>query len=162
MHFYSLSTDLNPNWPSTHGSQAETQEYWRKLTTKYDIYPRTVFNRLVVSAEWSVKEQLYRIVTEDVQSGERFSTTAQILISAIGILEVPRLPNIPGLSSFKGEKFHSARWDTGVSLQGKRVAVIGNGASATQFVPVISQDPTVRITEFCRTPNWFLPPVSSS
>ncbi|KAJ7020477.1 hypothetical protein C8F04DRAFT_1143915 [Mycena alexandri] len=159
VHFYSLSTDLNPNWPSTHGSQAETQEYWCKLTTKYDIYPRTVFNRLVVSAEWSVKEQLYHIVTEDVQSGEKFSTTAKILISAIGILEVPRFPNIPGVSSFKGDLFHSARWDTGVALHEKRVAVIGNGASATQFVPVISQDPTVRITEFCRTPNWFLPPI---
>ncbi|KAJ7490837.1 hypothetical protein FB451DRAFT_626442 [Mycena latifolia] len=159
VHFYSLSTDLNPDWPSTHGSQEDTQDYWRKLTAKYDLYPNIVFNRLVVSAEWSVKEQLYNIVTEDVSSGTRFSTTAKILISALGLLEIPRLPNIAGVSSFKGEMFHSARWDTGVDLRGKRVAVIGNGASATQFVPIISQDPTVQITEFCRTPNWFLPPL---
>ncbi|KAJ7494238.1 hypothetical protein B0H11DRAFT_2156124 [Mycena galericulata] len=159
VHFYSLSTDLNPNWPSTHGSQEQTQEYWRKLTAKYDLYSRIVFNRLVVSAEWSAKEQLYHIVTEDVASGARSSTTAKILISALGLLEIPRFPNIAGVSSFKGEKFHSARWDTGVDLRGKRVAVIGNGASATQFVPIISQDPTVQVTEFCRTPNWFLPPV---
>ncbi|KAF7353947.1 hypothetical protein MVEN_01081000 [Mycena venus] len=159
IHFYSLSTDLNPDWPSTHGSQAETQEYWRKLTAKYDLYSRTVFNRLVVSAEWSSKEQLYNIVSEDIASGERFTTTAKILISAIGILEVPRFPSTAGISSFKGEMFHSARWDTGVDLRGKRVAVIGNGASATQFVPVISENPSVQITEFCRTPNWFLPPI---
>ncbi|KAF7353949.1 hypothetical protein MVEN_01081300 [Mycena venus] len=144
IHFYSLSTDLNPDWPSTHGSQAETQEYWRKLTAKYDLYSCTVFNRLVVSAEWSSKEQLYNIVCEDVASGERFTTTAKILISAIGILEVPRFPSIAGISSFKGEMFHSARWDTGVDLRGKRVAVIGNGASTTQFVPDL---------------NWFLPPI---
>ncbi|KAJ7184662.1 hypothetical protein C8R46DRAFT_464998 [Mycena filopes] len=159
VHFYSLSTDLNPNWRSTHASQAETQEYWRQLTTKYDLFPRIVFNRLVVSAEWSNKAQMYHILTEDVKSGEKFSTTATILISAIGLLEVPRFPNIAGVTSFKGKMFHSARWDTGVDLRKKRVAVIGNGASATQFVPVISQDPTVQITEFCRTPNWFLPPI---
>ncbi|KAJ7444509.1 hypothetical protein FB451DRAFT_1434419, partial [Mycena latifolia] len=159
VHFYSLSTDLNPDWPSTHGSQQQTQDYWRKLTAKYDLYRNIVFNRRVVSAEWSGKEQLYTIISEDITSGARFSSTAKILISAIGVLEVPRFPSIEGVSSFKGEMFHSARWDTGVELRGKRVAVIGNGASATQFVPIISQDPTVQITEFCRTPNWFLPPI---
>ncbi|KAJ7184677.1 hypothetical protein C8R46DRAFT_465199 [Mycena filopes] len=159
IHFYSLSTDLNPNWSSTHGYQADTHRYWRGLTAKYDLFPRIVFNRLVVSAEWSSQEQLYRIETKDVLSGEKFFTTAEILISAIGILDVPRIPSIPGVSSFKGETFHSARWDTGVDLRGKRIAVIGNGASATQFVPVISQDPTVQVTEFCRTANWLLPPI---
>ncbi|KAJ7232049.1 hypothetical protein B0H12DRAFT_1029168, partial [Mycena haematopus] len=159
MHFYSLSTDLNPDWQATHGSQAETQDYWRKLTAKYDLYPRTVFNRLVTSAEWSTKSESYHIVSEDVVTGEKFSITAKIVISAIGILEVPNFPKIAGLSSFKGDLFHSARWNTGVDLRGKKVAVIGNGASATQFVPVISEDPSVQITEFCRTPNWFLPPI---
>jgi cation diffusion facilitator CzcD-associated flavoprotein CzcO len=104
--------------------------YWRKLAAKYDLYRRTVFNRTVVSAEWSAKEQLYHVITKDVKSGERFSTTAKIVISALGILEVPRFPDITGLSSFNGAKFHSARWDSSVALGGKRVAVIGNGASA--------------------------------
>ncbi|KAF8205375.1 hypothetical protein K438DRAFT_1670245 [Mycena galopus ATCC 62051] len=157
-HFYSASTDLNPNWSATHTPQAEMYAYWRNLATKYNLYPRIVFNRSVISAEWSVKEQLYHIITEDVQSGTRFSTTAKILISALGILDIPRYPDIAGLSSFKGEMFHSARWDTGVDLREKRVAVVGNGASAIQFVPPITEDPTVQVTEFCRTPNWFLPP----
>ncbi|KAF7359004.1 hypothetical protein MSAN_01241100 [Mycena sanguinolenta] len=157
MHFYSLSTDLNPEWRATHGSQPEMHDYWRKLTAKYNLYSRTVFNRLVTSAEWSNKDELYHIVSEDVVTGEQFTTTAKILISAIGILEIPNFPSIAGLSSFKGDMFHSARWNKAVDLRGKRVAVIGNGASATQFVPLISEDSSVQITEFCRTPNWFLP-----
>ncbi|KAJ6470531.1 FAD/NAD-P-binding domain-containing protein [Mycena sanguinolenta] len=156
-HFYSASTDLNPNWSVTHAPQPEMFEYWRKLTAKYDLYRQIVFNRSVVSAEWNIKEQLYHIVTEDVQSGARFSTTAKILISALGLLNIPRYPNIAGLSSFKGDMFHSARWNTGVDLRGKRVAVIGIGASAIQFVPFITEDETVQVTEFCRSPNWFVP-----
>ncbi|KAF7342593.1 FAD/NAD(P)-binding domain-containing protein [Mycena sanguinolenta] len=171
-HLYSASTDLNPDWSVTRAPQAEMFEYWRKLTAKYNLYRHIVFNRSVVSAEWNTKEQLYNIVTEDVQSGDRFSTTAKILISAIGT----RYPNIAGLSSFKGDMFHSPRWNTGVDLRGKRVAVIGNGASARarrichhiesyhsdcriQFIPLITKDETVQVTEFCRSPNWFVPAV---
>ncbi|KAJ7185288.1 hypothetical protein C8R46DRAFT_1342594 [Mycena filopes] len=160
MHLYSLSTDLNPEWNATHGTQPEMHAYWRKLTAKYNLFPRIVFNRRVVSAEWNRGEQLYHIVTEDVQSHERFATIAQVLISALGVLDVPRFPDIAGLASFGGKMFHSARWDTGVELRGKRVAVIGNGASATQLVPLISDDPEVDITQFCRTPSWIVPPVS--
>ncbi|KAF8209461.1 hypothetical protein K438DRAFT_1960458 [Mycena galopus ATCC 62051] len=159
IHFYSLSTDLNPDWPSTHGSQQQIYDYWRRLATKYDIYSRVVFNRTVVSAEWSAKNQLYHVVTEDVKSGAKFTTTAKMLISAVGLLHVPRLPSIPGILSFQGKMFHSSRWDTGVDLRGKRVAVIGNGTSAVQFIPLISEDPTVQITEFCRTPTWLIPPI---
>ncbi|KAJ6567004.1 hypothetical protein B0H19DRAFT_1139113 [Mycena capillaripes] len=158
IHLYSLSTDLNPDWPSTHGSQKQIYDYWRKLATKYEVFPHIIFNRRLVSAEWSVKEQLYHVVTEDVESGEKSATTAKILVSALGVLHVPRLPSIPGISSFQGEMFHSARWNTGVDMRGKRVAVIGNATSAVQFIPLISEDPTVQITEFCRTPNWFTPP----
>ncbi|KAF7359009.1 hypothetical protein MSAN_01241600 [Mycena sanguinolenta] len=155
IHFYSLSTDLNPDWPSTHGTQEQIYEYWRKLAIKYEIYPRIVFNRAVVSAQWSSDEQLYHVVTQDVESGAKSSMTAKILISAVGLLHVPRLPTIPGISSFHGKTFHSARWDTGVDLRGKQVAVIGNGTSAVQFIPLISEDPTVQVTQFCRSPTWF-------
>ncbi|KAJ7073311.1 hypothetical protein B0H15DRAFT_869258 [Mycena belliarum] len=159
VHFYSLSTDLNPDWPSTHASQPEMLDYLRKLARKYELYPQIAFNRLVVSATWSAAEQVYHVVTEDVVSRKRSSTTAKILVSALGLLETPHTPEIAGLGSFKGEMFHSARWDTGADLRGKRVAVIGNGASATQFIPLITQDSTVHVTQFCRTPNWFLPPI---
>ncbi|KAF7297438.1 hypothetical protein MIND_00977400 [Mycena indigotica] len=159
IHFYSLSTDLNPDWSSTHGTQADALDYWRKLTTKYSLYPHLTLNTRVVSAVWNGSE--YDVAVENLLTGEHSNITAKVVVSAIGILEMPKLPAIPGLASFKGHKFHSARWDTGVDLRGQRVAVIGNGASATQFVPLISEDPSVQITQFCRTPNWLLPPARS-
>ncbi|KAF8143756.1 hypothetical protein K438DRAFT_2104117 [Mycena galopus ATCC 62051] len=127
VHLYSLSTDPNPDWPSTHGLQPDTYKYWRKLTTKYNLYPRIVFNRLVTSAEWSPEDASYSIETEDIGTGKRFSTTAKIVISAIGILELPKFPDIAGVSSFKGSMFHSARWDTGVELSGKKSPSLGMG-----------------------------------
>jgi cation diffusion facilitator CzcD-associated flavoprotein CzcO len=88
-----------------------------------------VFNCLVIDARWDAENHVYHIATKDTITGEQSSTTAHVLVSALGILEVPRFPDIPGISDFKGPIFHSARWaDT--TLSGKRVAVIGNGASA--------------------------------
>ncbi|KAJ6500883.1 FAD/NAD-P-binding domain-containing protein [Mycena sanguinolenta] len=159
VHMYSLSTDLNPNWSSTLGSQPEMWAYWQNLARKYDLYRHISFNHQVISAEWNSKEQLYHIVIRNVM-GVEFTTTAKILISAVGVLETPRFPDIPGISLFEGDQFHSAQWNTELELRGKRVAVIGNGASAMQFVPVISEDPTVQVTEFCRTPNWLVPPMN--
>ncbi|KAK0455286.1 FAD/NAD-P-binding domain-containing protein [Desarmillaria tabescens] len=161
MHLYSLSTDLYPDWHYTHGYQPEIQSYWQDLSHKYNLYPHLVFNTLVVSAEWDNQEEAYHIVTEDAVTGARSTSSAKILISALGVLDVPRYPKISGLDTFKGEQFHSARWNYNIDLRNKRVAVIGNGASATQFVPIISSDPTVDVTNFCRTPNWLNPPIRS-
>ncbi|KAF8888357.1 hypothetical protein BD779DRAFT_1440214 [Infundibulicybe gibba] len=159
MHFFSLSTDLNPNWTSTHGSNDEIQRYWKELSAKYAIEPHIAYNHLVHSATWDAAEQLYHIVVEDLKTGTKTSTSAHILISAIGILEVPRVADIPGAKDFAGDVFHSARWNKSVELHGRKVAVIGNGASATQFVPLITSDSEVQVTQFCRTPNWLLSPI---
>lgn len=130
MHFYSLSTDLKPDWNHSHGYQPDIQEYWKDLAHKHDIYSHVVFGCKVVSAEWDDAKQLYTIVTEDVRTGLQTTSTAEILVSAIGVLEIPKYPDIPGLSTFKGSNFHSARWDVTADLRKKRVGVIGNGASA--------------------------------
>jgi len=130
IHFYSLSTDLKSDWNDSHAYQPEIQAYWSRLTDKYALFPHIVFNCQVVSVDWDAKKQLYLIVTKDVKTGTQTTTTAKVVISALGILEIPRFPDIQGISAFKGDIFHSARWDTGVDLRGKRVAVIGNGASA--------------------------------
>ncbi|KAL0565023.1 hypothetical protein V5O48_017008 [Marasmius crinis-equi] len=178
-HFFSLSTDLNPDWDYTHARQSQFLGYWRSVASKYDLYPHMVFNTMVTSATWNPATSKYRVTTRPVkddisqvrESGEEALEKvaedmqgesvdeADIFISALGILEVVRYPNIPGIDTFKGSIFHSGAWDHTVDLQGKRVAVIGNGASATQFVPVISQDPLVQVTNLCRTPNWVLPPI---
>ncbi|KAJ6548132.1 hypothetical protein DFH09DRAFT_628944 [Mycena vulgaris] len=158
VHLYSLSTDLSPNWTHSHAFQPDIQDYWLQLALKYDLYSNIIFNRKVISAQWNTTCQHYEILTED-REGTRRSLTAAILVSAIGLLEIPKFPDIPGISDFQGASFHSAHWDKTISLAGKRVAVIGSGPSATQFIPIISEDPNVHVTQYCRSKSWILPPV---
>jgi len=129
MAFFSLSTELR-NWNESHGSQEDIYEYWVSLAKKYRLYDHIILNRKVTSAKWDDIAQEYEIITEDTVTCEQSRSTAHILISAIGVLETPRHANIPGLETFKGEMFHSARWNSEVDLRGKRVGVVGNGASA--------------------------------
>ena len=89
-----------------------------------------VFNTKVVAAEWQTHLQAYKIAIEDTRSGARSISTAEVILSAHGLLHIPNMPPIPGLDSFKGLLFHSSQWDTSLDLSGKRVAVIGNGGSA--------------------------------
>jgi cation diffusion facilitator CzcD-associated flavoprotein CzcO len=129
IHLYSLSTDLNPDWSHSIALQPAIQEYWLRLAHKYDLYSNIVFNRKVLSAEWNMRTQKYDILTEE-RDGTTIPLSAAILVSATGLLQIPKFPDIPGMSHFRGESFHSARWDTSVTLSGKRVAVIGSGPSA--------------------------------
>jgi cation diffusion facilitator CzcD-associated flavoprotein CzcO len=129
IHFYCFSTNLKAEWSSSHPFQPEIQNYLKQLTEKYSLRPHVVFGCKVIAANWDSAEHLYHIQTEDMLTGKQSTTSAQILISAVGILEIPKYPEIAGISDFQGTIFHSARWaDT--ELGGKRVAVIGNGASA--------------------------------
>ncbi|KAF8891242.1 hypothetical protein BD779DRAFT_190760 [Infundibulicybe gibba] len=143
-HFYCLSTDPNPNWTSTHPFQPEILAYWQKLADKYLLRPHIRFNCKVLSTRWDPVEHQYDILAEDLATHSRISTTAHIIISAIGILDVPRLPDIPGIENFKGQLFHSADWPDNVDLRGKRVAVVGSGASAIQFVPIIAKEVDIK------------------
>ncbi|KAJ7232047.1 hypothetical protein B0H12DRAFT_1145977 [Mycena haematopus] len=158
IHLYSLSTDLNPEWLHSIASQPSIQEYLLRLAFKYDLYSNIMFNRKVVSAQWDMRAQKYDIIMED-RDGILIPQTATILVSAAGLLERPKFPNIPGISHFRGNSFHSARWDSSVTLAGKRVAIIGSGPSATQIVPLISEDPSVTVTQFRRSQSWILPSV---
>jgi cation diffusion facilitator CzcD-associated flavoprotein CzcO len=128
-HFYSLSTDLKADWTSSHPLQPDIEDYLKQLTDKYSLSSHIVFGCKVITASWDPTELLYHIQTEDVLTGKQSTTTAQVVISAVGILEIPRYPEIKGMPDFRGTMFHSARW-TDTELRGKRVAVIGNGASA--------------------------------
>ncbi|KAJ6500897.1 hypothetical protein C8R45DRAFT_1210584 [Mycena sanguinolenta] len=158
IHLYSLSSDLNPDWLHSVAFQPAIQEYWLRLASKYELYSNIIFNRKVVSAQWDMRTQKYDIITEE-SDGTLIPLTAAILVSAPGLLERPKFPDIPGISDFRGESFHSARWDSSISLSGKRVAIIGSSASATQIVPLISKDPSVSVTQFCRSRSWILPPI---
>ncbi|KAF7314924.1 hypothetical protein MIND_00006300 [Mycena indigotica] len=160
IHMYSLSTELRPDWTHTHAFQPTIQVYWRELFDKHGLASHTLFNRKVVAAAWDIASQSYTVESVDASTGAACAPiTAAVLVSAVGLLEIPRFPKIDGRESFKGESFHSARWEYGIDLRGKKVAVIGSGASATQFVPRISEDPTVQVTQYCRSPSWIFPPI---
>ncbi|KAK1221328.1 hypothetical protein PQX77_015875 [Marasmius sp. AFHP31] len=163
VHFYSLSTDLNPDWDFSHGSQAEISQYFCRVAAKNDLYYHIKFNTQVTSATWNAEKSKYIITTKTapksdtsksrqsvspganaVVDGEAESVEeAEILISAIGPLEVLRFPDVPGIEDFEGNLFHAGKWDHSVDLKGKKVAVVGNATSAAQIVPTISEDPTI-------------------
>jgi cation diffusion facilitator CzcD-associated flavoprotein CzcO len=102
----------------------------RKVTDKYDLRPHCRFHTSLDKAEWDAETNVWRIETRDVRTGATQVTHATALVSAIGVLVVPKFPKLQGIESFKGEVFHSARWRHDIDLHGKRVGVVGNGSSA--------------------------------
>ncbi|KAH9989290.1 FAD/NAD-P-binding domain-containing protein [Russula vinacea] len=159
IHFYSLSTDPKPDWNRRYGTQPEILDYMQSVVDKHGLRTHCRFHTSVDGAEWDADANLWRIETRDVRAaGEKkqlFYATA--LVSAIGVLVVPRIPMLQGIETFKGEVFHSARWRHDVDLRGKRVGVLGNGSSAAQFIPAIAEDPTVTVVNFVRTAMWYMP-----
>ncbi len=150
-HMYSYSFEQNPNWSRFYSGQAEILAYMQKCARKYDLYPHFRGNSELIEARWSDAEKHWQLKTGD---GKAY--TARVVISGIGGLSRPALPNVKGLDNFKGMLFHSARWNHDYDLTGKRVAVIGTGASAIQFVPQIA--PKVdELVLFQRTPPWLVP-----
>jgi cation diffusion facilitator CzcD-associated flavoprotein CzcO len=149
-HLYSFSFAPNPAWPRSFSTQPEIRRYLETVTDRFGIRPHIRFDTEVIGATWSEAEQHWRLRTT---TGD---LTATVLISAAGPLSDPRLPDVPGLADFGGEVFHSARWNHDYDLTGKRVAVVGTGASAIQFVPKI-QPQVGSLTLFQRTAPWILP-----
>lgn len=147
---YSFSFAPNPDWTRRYGKQPEILAYLQRTAEKFGVYPHVLFGTEFERADWSDAEGRWSIRT----SKETF--TADVLISGHGPLVEPSWPAIPGLDTFSGTRFHSARWNHDVDLAGTRVAVIGTGASAIQFVPEL-QKVVGELTVFQRTPAWIVP-----
>ena len=148
---YSYSFEPKPDWSRKFAPQPEIVDYFEGVARKYNLLPHIRFNTEIAEAHFNEAEGRWRIRSA---SGEEF--TANAVVSGVGQLNRPAFPKIEGLETFRGAAFHSARWDHAVDLAGKRVAVVGNGASAIQFVPEIA--PKVdHLTIFQRTPNWCVP-----
>ena len=147
---YSLSTAPNPDWTRTFAPQAEIEEYLRSIGERTGVRRIIRFGTEVTEARW--EDATMRWIVES-RAG---TVSADVLVLATGPLSAPRLPDIDGLDSFEGSVFHSARWDHDHDLAGMRVAVIGTGASAIQFVPQI-QPVVGHLTVFQRTPPWIVP-----
>ncbi|MFH8683997.1 flavin-containing monooxygenase [Streptomyces lydicus] len=149
-HLYSFSFAPNPEWPRNFSGQEHIRAYLERVTDTFGLRPHLRFNAEVRGLRWSSSALHWEIETT---SG---ALTADVVVSATGPLSDPKLPDVPGLDTFPGKVFHSARWDHDYDLRGKRVAMIGTGASAIQIVPAI-QPEVSRLTLFQRTPPWVLP-----
>jgi cation diffusion facilitator CzcD-associated flavoprotein CzcO len=149
-HLYSFSFAPNPNWTRTYPKQPELRDYLRATAEKFGLYDRIRFDTEVTDARWDEEASLWRITTS------QGDYTADVMVAAPGPLSEPSLPALPGIDSFEGTIFHTARWNHDHDLRGKRVAVVGTGASAIQAVPEIAQQ-AAHLDVIQRTPPWIVP-----
>jgi 4-hydroxyacetophenone monooxygenase len=153
--FFSYSFAQRADWPNHYSTQPALLAYFKECAERFDLRKLIRFQTEVLQAAWQEERAVWRIKVRKPDGKEDF-VEANALISAVGQLNQPKLPDIAGREKFGGPSWHSARWNHGVSLKGKRVAVIGTGATAAQFVPVIAED-AAQLDVYQRTPNWMLP-----
>ncbi|MEH0060031.1 NAD(P)/FAD-dependent oxidoreductase, partial [Auritidibacter ignavus] len=152
---YSYSFAQKTNWSEYFSPQPEIQDYLADVASNFDIRSHIKFNTEVVAASFNDHTMMWHVVTEN-HKGVRKEYTFHAIISAVGQLNLPHIPEIPGARTFQGQAFHSAQWDATVDLTGKNVVVIGSGASAFQIVPAIA-DTVSNLTVFQRNAPWMLP-----
>jgi len=152
-HLYSFSFARNPDWSDTFSGQQEIWDYLRGCVERFGLRSKLRLRHTITDAAWDPAARRWRLTT----SGGDYTT--RVLINATGPLNEPSTPDIPGIGDFAGTVFHSARWRHDHDLSGRKVAVVGTGASAIQFVPQIQPD-VMRLTLFQRTPAWILPRMS--
>src|SRR3954451_10510315 len=149
-HLYEFSFEPNPRWSRRYAPQAEIQAYLEDVARRHGVFDRIRTGVEVTRAEWDEDAGCWRLETS---AGPH---EADILITACGQLSVPSVPPLPGLESFEGPAFHTARWRHDVGLTGKRGAVSGTGCSATRVVPAI-QSQVQSVAVYQRSPGWTIP-----
>jgi cation diffusion facilitator CzcD-associated flavoprotein CzcO len=149
-HLYSFSFAPNPDWTRTYPLQPELRDYLRRCAERFGVMDRIHFETEITGAAWDDEASVWRLETS------QGSWTADVVIAAPGPLSEPSIPDVPGLDGFEGTAFHTARWDQSHDVTGKRVAVVGTGASAIQVVPEIAEQ-VEHLTVFQRTPPWVVP-----
>jgi cyclohexanone monooxygenase len=150
-HFYSYSFALNPRWTKTFANQSEILAYLQKVADDNDLADHLATRTPVATLRWSDTEMQWTVETAD-GAAHRFDA----VVTAVGMLDMPKIPDIRFADRFRGRTFHSSAWDHTKSTAGERVASIGTGASAIQYVPEIAPA-TAHLTVFQRTPIWVSP-----
>ncbi len=154
-HFYCYSFEPSDHWTEFFSQQPELQAYFERVMDHHGVRPHVRFETEVVAARWDERAALWRVRIR-AKSGREETLSARALISAVGQLNRAKLPDIPGIESFAGPSFHSSQWDHSVSYAGKRVAVIGAGASGFQIVPTIAPE-VESLVVFQRSAQWMFP-----
>ena len=152
--FYSYSFAPNPRWSRLFAKQEEIKTYTVDTARQFGVLDKVKLNTHMLEARWHEPQQCWHLQTN---SG---LFTARFVIMASGPMHVPIQPAIPGLDTFTGRQFHSSQWDHSIDLKGQRIAVIGTGASAIQFVPEIAKQ-VASLALFQRTATWVLPKMDS-
>lgn len=152
-HLYSFSFNPNPNWSTRFAEQPEILQYLNDTVDKFEVRGHVRLRVEVTQASWNVEKQVWRVSLRDMETGHQFHQEAEMLVSCVGTISIPKDCDIPGHESFKGETFHSARWNHGFDLEGKRVAVVGNGCSGAQLMPHVAESAS-QVVQFQRSPQW--------
>lgn len=155
-HLYSFSFAPKRNWSRTYARQPEILAYLESVADDFDLRRHLLSGTAVRSARWNAEASQWHLDLETLSTGGSFTYSADVVVSAVGLFGEPKLPDIDGVTDFGGSIMHTSRWDANVDLAGRRVAVIGTGASAVQVVPEIAKIAT-EVTVFQRTPPWMVP-----
>ena len=153
-HLYSFSFAPNRSWSRTYAQQPEILAYLESVTDAMDLRRHLMLGTRLREARWNAGTARWELLLD--RGGESTWMTADVLVSAVGLFGAPKPPDIPGLTEFDGPIMHTAQWDPRVELRGKRVAVIGTGASGVQVVPELAKVAGT-VTVFQRTPPWMVP-----
>lgn len=153
-HFYSFSFERNPQWSRHFAKQEELWRYLDTLADKHELRRHIKFSTEVVEARYDETAKVWRVTVRKAD-GETETVLANVFIPAVGLLNRPSVPNISGLEAFQGPVFHTAKWDHSVDLSGKRVGLIGTGASSMQVGPAIA-DEVSHLSIFQRSRHWAL------
>jgi len=151
-NLYSYSFAPNPSWAQTHGTQSEIFGYLKGVAKDFDLYPNIRFDHELIKATWDKKAEQWSLITSQGKY------TCSVLVTATGPFGEAVIPEFKGAESFKGSSFHSLHWDHDSDLKGKKVAIVGTGATAIQIVPEIQAE-VEHLTIFQRTPSHVLPRV---
>ena len=154
-HLYSFSDEPNPYWSHKYASGDEIQDYLLSVVEKHQLRQHILFGSALTQAMFDEPSGLWHVSYADA-AGHVTQVTTTALVLGVGALHVPYVPQIPGLHEFAGQLIHTASWPQDVSMFGRRVGVIGTGASAIQCVPPLAEDAS-HLTVFQRTPSWILP-----
>ncbi len=152
-HAYQSTFEPNTEWSEEYAQGGEILAYWKSVAKKYDVYNYIRFNQKIQRQEWNGDAAQWTLYLHDQQTGNESQQTFDFVILATGFFNAWRLPDYPGINDYRGHLRHSSNWDTSFDPKGKRVALIGNGASGVQMLPEL-QATAGHVDHYARSKTW--------